>query len=268
MAQQGQHQQPINWVQPSFQGILRVGFCLVIFKGTEQVESNTKDTSLILTASRNRNLNWIPQGKEHTQHHRAGALPSHGFPFIFGFTPFTPRKRGSLLKQATESARLAVYIIDLLYIIDFSYCHRAVPTSTKAFLAFANIQEALLVLLNQIHEISNPSNFSLKIALREARETAFDVSWITEVLPSKEREKATPNGALLRTRVVELHGSARRAVDLPALICCLDVKAVKRSQQHPGCSPPFAPQAAASIATRWCNSPCVNTGRETLLRQL
>lgn len=122
---QDQHKKPIKLrVQPGFQWILTVGFCLVIFKGTEQVESNIKNT-LVFTAARSRNLNWIPHDKEHIQHHRAGTFPSHGFPFIFGFTPFTPRKRGSLLKKATESARLAEYIIDLLYIIDFCYCHRS-----------------------------------------------------------------------------------------------------------------------------------------------
>lgn len=159
--QQDQHKKPTNWeFSPGFQWILREGFCLVIFKGTEQVESNIKNTSLVFTASRSRTLNWTPHDKECIQHHQAGTFHSHGFPFIFGFTPFTPRKKGSLLKKATESVCLAVYIIDLLYIIDFGYCHRSVPTSTKAFLAFANIQEASLVPLNQIHEISNPSNFT------------------------------------------------------------------------------------------------------------
>lgn len=159
--QQDQHK-PTNWeFSPGFQWILTVGFCLVIFKGTEQVESNIKNTSLVFTASRSRNLNWTPHDKEHVEQRQAGTFPSHGFPFIFGFTLFTPRKRGSLLKKATESARLGVYIIDLLYIIDFSYCHRSVPTSTKAFLAFANVQEASLVPLNQICEISNSSNFTV-----------------------------------------------------------------------------------------------------------
>lgn len=69
-------------------------------------------------------------------------------------------KRGFLFQKATESARLAVYIMGLLYITDFGYCHRSVPTSTKAFLAFPNILEASLVPLKQIHEIPNPSNFT------------------------------------------------------------------------------------------------------------
>lgn len=80
-----------------------------------------------------------------------------------------------------------MYIIDLLYVILWLLSQSA-PKSTKAFLAFTKIQEASVVLLNQIHEIPNPSNFSLKIALREARQTSFDVSWIVEVFPSKERE--------------------------------------------------------------------------------
>lgn len=88
--QQDQHKKPTNWeFSPGFQWILTVGF----FKGTEQVENNIKNTSLLLTASWSSNLNWIPHDKEHIQHHRAGTSPSQGFPFILGFTPFTPWKK-------------------------------------------------------------------------------------------------------------------------------------------------------------------------------
>lgn len=147
-------------VQSGSQRILTVGFGLVVFKGSKQVESNMKNTSLAFTAPRSRNLNQTPHDKEYIQHHLAGTSPSHDFPFIFGFTPFTPRKRGSLLKKATESACLAVSIIDSLYVTDLGYCHSSAPTSTKAFLAFTNIQEALLVPVNQVQEILNPSNFT------------------------------------------------------------------------------------------------------------
>lgn len=98
-----------------------------------------------------------------------------------------PKKRGSLLNKARESTRLAVYIIDLLYVI-LGLLSQSVPKSTEEFLAFTNIQEASVVLLNQIHEIPNPSNFSLKIALRKARQTSFDVSRVVEEFPSKKRE--------------------------------------------------------------------------------
>lgn len=92
-----------NWdFSPGFQLILKEGFCLVIFKGTQQVKNNIKNTSLVFTASRSRNINWIPHDKEHIQHPWAGTFPSHGFPFIFGFTPFMPRKRGSFIKASNR----------------------------------------------------------------------------------------------------------------------------------------------------------------------
>lgn len=137
--------------------------------------------------------------------------------------PFTPRKRGSLLKKATESACLAVYIIELLYITDLGYCHGSVPTPSKAFIAFINIQEASLVPLNPIQEIPNPSSST-------EGQNPFDFAGIVKVFPRTEREKPTPNWALIRTRVaVKLQSRYCRAVDLPGAI----VRAGKRSQHHP-----------------------------------
>lgn len=97
------------------------------------------------------------------------------------------------------------------------------PTPSKAFLAFANIQEASLVPLNPIQEIPNPSSST-------ERQNPSDVARIVKVFPSTEREKPTPNWALIRTRVaVKLQSRYSRAVDLPGAI----VRAGKRSQHHP-----------------------------------
>lgn len=107
-------------VQSGFQWMLTMGF-LIVFKGTEQVESNPENTSLVSQhPGAELRLNRAPHDKAPIQQHQAGTSPSHGLLFIFGFAPSTPRKKGSLIKR--ESAHSALHIIDLLYIINFGYC--------------------------------------------------------------------------------------------------------------------------------------------------
>lgn len=105
-------------VQSGFQWILIMAF-LIVFRVTEQVESNPENTSLV-SQHPGAGTSIEPSTSWQSSHPTTPSRHFFPWPPVYIWLCFIHTKEERLFNK--ESARSALHIIDLLYIIDFGYC--------------------------------------------------------------------------------------------------------------------------------------------------